>query len=120
MEVGFTLMESGDDDALTVDVLNAPDGFGPIFYTRGGQTSCPYENEVVTNYYNPGFVISQKTMQIEKPQITAKETSISGVPSGKPATFTIYLQNISETKEDCWFNLSVSNNPNGASVSMDG
>ena len=120
MEVGFTLMESGDDDALTVDVLNAPDGFGPIFYTRGGQTSCPYEDEVVTNYYNPGFVIQQKTMQIEKPQITAKETSISGVPSGKPATFTIYLQNISETKEDCWFNLSVSNNPNGASVSMDG
>ena len=39
MEVGFTLAESGDDDALTVDVLNAPDGFGPIFYTRAGQTS---------------------------------------------------------------------------------
>ncbi|OYP61876.1 LamG-like jellyroll fold domain-containing protein [Prevotella sp. P3-122] len=122
MEVGFTLAESGDDDALTVDVLNAPDGFGPIFYTRAGQTSCPYEDAVETKYYRPGFVIQEKTMQIEQPRISAKETTMTGVPSGKPATYTVYMQNTSEIGEDCWFNLNVvdQSNPDGAAVTMDG
>ena len=121
-EVGFTLLEDGDDDALSIDVLNAPDGFGPIFYTRGGQTSCPFEDEERTRYYEEGFVIQEKTMQIEKPHITAKETIKTGVPNGKPATFTVILENDSETDEDCWFNLNVvdDSNPNGAEVTMDG
>lgn len=120
--VGFTLMETGDADALSVDVIDAPDNFGPIFYTRGGQTSCPYEDEVTTKYYRPGAVIQQKTMQVEMPQISAKETSVTGVPSGKPATFTLYLQNISEAEKDCYFNLDVDDktNPDGAAVTMDG
>ena len=122
MEIGFTLAENGDDDALTIDVLNAPDGFGPIFYTRAGQTSCPYEDAVETKYYRKGFVIQEKTMQIEQPEISAKETVITGVPSGKPASFTVYLQNTSEIGEDCWFNLGVvdHSNPHGAAVTMDG
>ena len=33
-EVGFSLVETGDADALSIDVFDAPDGFGPIFYTR--------------------------------------------------------------------------------------
>lgn len=120
--VGYTLMETGSNDALSVDVIDAPDNFGPIFYTRGGQTSCPYEDEVKTKYYRPGTVIQQKTMQVEMPQISAKETSVTGVPSGKPATFTLYLQNISEAEKDCYFNLDVDDktNPNGAAVTMDG
>lgn len=120
--VGFTLMETGNNDALSVDVIDAPDNFGPIFYTRGGQTSCPYEDEVKTKYYRPGTVIQQKTMQVEMPQISAKETSVTGVPSGKPATFTLYLQNISEAEKDCYFNLDVDDktNPDGAAVTMDG
>lgn len=120
--VGFTLMETGNADALSVDVIDAPDNFGPIFYTRGGQTSCPYEDEVKTKYYRPGTVIQQKTMQVEMPQISAKETSVTGVPSGKPATFTLYLQNISEAEKDCYFNLDVDDktNPDGAAVTMDG
>lgn len=123
MEVGFSLVEDGDDDALSIDVLDAPDGFGPIFYTRGGQTSCPYEDEQRTQYYQPGrHVLATKTMQIEQPSITAKETVKTGVPSGKPATFTVYLQNTSETDEDCWFNLNVvdESNPDGAAVQVDG
>lgn len=120
--VGFTLMETGNADALSIDVIDAPDNFGPVFYTRGGQTSCPFEDEVKTKYYRPGTVIQQKTMQVEMPQISAKETSVTGVPSGKPATFTLYLQNISEAEKDCYFNLDVDDktNPNGAAVTMDG
>jgi len=122
IEVGFAFEEDGDDDALTVDVLTCPDGYGPIFYTRGGQTSAPYEDEVVTKYYRPGFVISAKTMQIEVPQLTADVTTLSGVPSGKAANFTVQILNNSETGEDCWFNLGIvdTSNPNGADVLMDG
>ena len=39
--IGNTLKENGDDDALSEDVYTAPDGFGPIFITRGGQTCFP-------------------------------------------------------------------------------
>lgn len=122
LQVGFALVEDGDDDALTVDVLRSPDGFGPIFYTRGGQTSAPYEDAVVTKYYRPGFVVSAKTMQIEQPKLSAEVTTLSGVPSGKAANFTVQIMNTSETNEDCWFNLSIvdSSNPDGADVLMDG
>lgn len=121
-EVGFSLVETGDADALSIDVIDAPDGFGPIFYTRAGQTSCPYEDEVKTQYYRPGTTIQTKTAQVEQPHLSAKETSVTGVPSGKPATFTIYLQNTSEADIDSYFNLNVvdSSNPNGAAVKMDG
>ena len=121
-EVGFSLVETGDADALSIDVIDAPDGFGPIFYTRAGQTSCPYEDEVKTKYYRPGTTIQTKTAQVEQPHLSAKETSVTGVPSGKPATFTIYLQNTSEADIDSYFNLNVvdSSNPNGAAVKMDG
>lgn len=121
-EVGFSLVETGDADALSIDVIDAPDGFGPIFYTRAGQTSCPYEDEVKTQYYRPGTTIQTKTAQVEQPHLSAKETAVTGVPSGKPATFTIYLQNTSEADIDSYFNLNVvdSSNPNGAAVKMDG
>lgn len=121
-EIGFVLAEDGDDDALTVDVLNCPRSFGPIFYTRGGQTSAPYEDAIITKYYRPGYVISAKTMQIEQPKLAADVTTLSGVPSGKAANFTVQIMNISETNEDCWFNLSIvdGSNPDGADVLMDG
>ncbi len=123
-EIGFTLAETGDDDALTVDVFTAPDGFGTIFYTAGGQTCCPYEDEVVAKYSTKykGAVLSNKTQQIERPRIEAEKNIVSGVPSGKGATFNVWLYNDSETKEDCYFNLNVPDieNQHGANVLMDG
>ncbi|MBO4606935.1 MAG: hypothetical protein J5682_03440, partial [Prevotella sp.] len=56
----YTLAEEGSD-ALTVDVYDYG-AFGPIFRTRGGQTSAPYEGEVVTKYYEPGTTIMEATM----------------------------------------------------------
>lgn len=120
--VGYTLAESGTDDALTVDVLTAPDSGGPVFYTRGGQTSCPYEDETLTKYFNPGQVISTKTMQIEQPSLTAEVYDRTGVPSGKAAIYNLVLQNTSEIEKDVYFNISVldESNPNGAAIFMDG
>ena len=119
---GYTLLENGDDDYLTVDVFTAPDNFGPIFYTRGGATSCPYQDEVVTEYYEPGTVIMQKTVQIEKPEIEAQLQSITGIPAGGKGTFKVNIRNNSDTKEDGWYDISVvsTSNPDGLVVKMDG
>ena len=118
----FTIAETGDDDYLSVDVFNAPDNFGPIFYTYGGATSCPYEDEVVTKYYEPGFVISKKTVQIEKPEIEARTQLLTGIPSGSAGNFQAYIRNNSDTGEDGWYDLCVvpESNPDGLVVEMDG
>ena len=105
---GYTLAEAGDDDALTIDVFNAPDGNGAIFVTRGGQTSCPYEGEQKTLYYEPGkHVISAATMQIEIPRITVENAAnrVGSIPAGKSASYMLLLRNDSETQEDCFFDL---------------
>lgn len=127
-EIGFSLVEDGDDDALSVDVFQAPDGFGPIFYTRAGQTTCPYEDEKKTRYFEAGkHVLAQKTMQIEIPKIyvgenNAKAQTNLDVPSGSASNFTLKLNNLSETNEDVWFMMYVvdESNPNGAALSIDG
>ena len=117
----FTIAEDGDDDYMTVDVYNAPDGFGPIFVTLAGATSCPYEDVVETEYYQPGTIIMNKTVQIEKPKITASPQLITGVPAGGTGNFKVTLQNLSETGEDVWFDIWVDpdSNPDGLSVMMD-
>ncbi|WP_162164197.1 LamG domain-containing protein [Xylanibacter brevis] len=118
----YSLVEDGDDDYLTVDVFDAPDGFGPIFYTRGGATCCPYEDEVVTEYYKPGTVISEKTVQIEKPEIEAQSQLVTGIPAGGVGTLVMAIRNNSDTKEDGWYNINVvpESNPDGLVVTMDG
>ena len=120
--IGYTLAENGDDDALTIDIFKAPDGHGPIFVTKGGRTSAPYEGQEVTKYYNPGTEISAATLQIEKPQLTVEDPILQNVPSGRSAIFTLLLDNTSDTDEDCWFNLGVcdATNTNRASFWVSG
>lgn len=120
--IGWILQEDGDDDYLTVDVFKAPDCHGPIFVTRAGATSAPYEGEVLTQFYDPGKVISHKTMQIEKPEIEILDAIVTGVPGGKDAKFRVALRNNSETREDCYYGLRVegNSNANGAQVFVDG
>ena len=94
-----------------------------IFKTRGGATSCPYEGEYKTKYYEPGqHVINEATVQVEVPEITVEKDFIENVPSGKSAYFTLYLRNNSESQDDNWYNLVIddSSNPNGAQLLIDG
>lgn len=118
----YTLAESGDDDALSVDIFDCPNGWGPVFSTRGGQTSCPYEGKVVTKYYAPGTTLSEATMQIEVPAIRCENPIQTGIPAGGTAYFTLELQNNSEVDLDQWFDLSLveESNPYGASLLLDG
>ena len=117
----YTLAEDGDDDALSVDVLNYGN-FGPIFHTRAGQTCCPYEGKVVTKYYEPGTTIMEATMKIEVPQIDVDVPVMSDVPSGQAANYTLRLSNASEIDEDVYYRLLVDDesNPNGANLTIDG
>ena len=94
-----------------------------IFKTRGGATSCPFEGEYKTKYYEPGqHVINEATVQMEVPEITVEKDFIENVPSGKSAYFTLYLRNNSESQDDNWYNLGIddSSNPNGAQLLIDG
>jgi len=123
--VGFVLAETGSTDQITVDYAldnaSVPSTF--MFRTRGGRTSCPYEAEVKTKYYEPGYVINEGTMQIEVPKI-----AVSGgvyrlqVPAARAASFTLDITNESETNGTGWFKLTVdeSSNPDGAVLKIDG
>ena len=121
----YTLEEDGDDDYLSVDVFYpAPDNFGPIFYTRAGATCAPWEDEVTAQYAEgyEGFILQQKTLQIEKPQLRILDREVTGVPSGKSAKFRVELCNNSETGENCYYGLWVNpeSNSNGLQIFMDG
>ena len=119
---GYSLAEVGDDDALSVDVYRAPDGMGAIFVTRGGQTTCPYEGEQKTKYFEPGkHVLATATQQIEKPRITVENAAnrLVGVPAGKMANFPLLLTNESETGEDCYFSLFVIDETNTLGAGID-
>ena len=120
----YTLAEDGTDDYLSVDVFYpAPDQKSPIFYTRAGATSGPYEDEIRTEYYEPGkHILSAKTLQVEKPELTIDNPIVTGVPAGKDALVHITLSNLSESKSNLYYGLKVleSGNENGAQVFMDG
>ncbi len=119
---GYSLVEAGDDDALSVDVYRAPDGMGAIFVTRGGQTTCPYEGEQRTKYFEPGkHVLATATQQIEKPRIMVENGAnrLVGVPAGKMANFPLLLTNESETNEDCYFILFVIDETNTLGAGID-
>ena len=117
----YTLAEEGDDDALSVDVLQYGK-YSPIFHTRGGQTCCPYEGQTVTKYYEPGTIIMEATMQIEVPQIDVDVPVMTDVPTGGTANYTLRLSNASEIDEDVYYRLLVDDesNPNGANLMIDG
>ena len=122
---GYSLVEVGDDDALSVDVFRAPDGMGAIFVTRGGQTTCPYEGEQRTKYFEPGkHVLATATMQIEVPKIAVEDAAnrAVGVPAGKKASYNLLLTNESETAEDCYFDLFAidETNTEGAKLTING
>ncbi len=95
-----------------------------VYRTNGGATASPWEDERRTVYYNTGTLLDQKTIQINKLRIWAKEPSVSNVPFGEPARFTIYMTNESEmpalvTKELSYYSEDTMN-PKGAKILIDG
>jgi hypothetical protein len=122
-KVEFTLEDNDANNYFTVDVFKDISGLGPIFKTRGGQSSCPYEGELKTKYYLPGTeTLSYATMKIDGPQLSCSNPVSPVLPETSPAYFTFKLSNISEAEKDNWYIIGadVASNPNGAKVMMDG
>jgi len=135
--ISYTLVESDPGNVLSIDVVNSFDGNGPIFITRGGRTSCPYEGVQKSIYYNPATYVandpniielaegdrqelSLATQQIEVPQITAEVVDVSNVPEDVSAEFRVQLENISTTRLESDYILRVnpSSNPNSAIINI--
>src|SRR5690606_18471008 len=89
---------------------------------KGGQTECPYEGEVKTKYYLPGTVLDQPTIQMDKPQISVDKAVVNGVPSSRPATFTLTMNNASDAQWSTNHVLGYGNTDSiqGAVISVDG
>jgi hypothetical protein len=119
--ISYTLADDNFTDYLSVDVLAAEDKFSPVFVTRGGLTSCPYEDQDTTAYYEPGTVISAKTLQLEHPEIEIQTPVVTGVPAGGTATIQVQLRNLCEVNNTVTLAISVTggSNPDGLSVMMD-
>ena len=117
----YTLADSGADDSFTMDIYPASGSHGPVFRTLGGQSSCPYEGQVLTKYYKAGKEeLSAATWQIEDPELTCDNRLLTGIPTGGKAQFELKLKNNSITKTDCYFNLVPVDgaNPKGALLSL--
>lgn len=116
----YTLADSGTDDAFSINVYKASGNHGPVFRTMGGQTSCPYEYQEVTKYYEPGTELSAATVQIENPELICDTPLLTGVPTGGKAQFELKLTNNSNINADAYFDLVpvFGTNPKGAKLSL--
>jgi len=121
--VGYTLSDQDPYNYITADVLKCQSGNGPVFKTRGGQTSCPHEQEELTQYFEPGnHTLNFATMRIEGGKIAVANPISPVVPETSPAIYTVYLSNESEAEKDGWyiFGVDINSNPDGAKIKMDG
>lgn len=117
---------NGNNAITSYEVTNVEQEGGPIFVTRGGLSSCPYEKGDSTLFYKNAVdqpvALSTPTVQIEKPGIDVLVPRVSGVASGKQATFDVDLKNLSPAEVACWYQLSVdpTTNSRGAVITIDG
>lgn len=117
---GFQLADEDAGDYFSIDVKQPNSPFGLVFGARGGASRCPYEGTEKTKYYRPGSILSQATLQWEKPLIQCVQASQVDVPEDKPAFFNVQLSN--EGNADNWYMVAVdqASNQQGAIIKLDG
>ena len=64
-----------------------------VFYTEAGATFCPYEGEYRTAFYNPGTILSNATVPIAEPELTADTYEVTNVQPDQPAYIRIEMKN---------------------------
>lgn len=138
--ISYTLKDSDEGNLFSVDVINAFDGNGPIFITKGGESSCPYEGPDLTLFYNPvhpnvkdtaGVIVnlpenqrvplSVATIPLEIPEISVQAADVSGIFDGRNAEFILKLRNTSTVNKSAIFKLRVdqSSNPDNAAINIE-
>ena len=116
--ISYTLKDNDRFNVLSVDVVNLFDGNGPVFITKGGATSCPYEEGTTSTFYtNDGYdpdvvgeggeSLSDSTNRVYKAEITVSNNTLTNIPESEPAYFILNLKNTSETQADLEFILDV-------------
>lgn len=117
---GFVLADEDQGDYYTVDVKQSAGS--PVFYVKGGQSSCPYIGPEVTKYYEPGTPLGDGTIRREEPLIEITPTVQYNVPSDEVANFTVLLKNESPSGDDMQYQLEVdeASNPDGLILQIDG
>ncbi|KFF03191.1 LamG-like jellyroll fold domain-containing protein [Flavobacterium reichenbachii] len=136
--ISYTIKDNDAANFLSVNVVDAFDGNGPIFITQGGKTSCPHETEDKTIFYNKASysdtaeVIEELaenkreslnfgTQKVEVPVLTVTDNDISNVSENKNAEFELKLTNNSAAGIDTNFLLVVDNttNPSNAVINIE-
>lgn len=137
LAISYTLKDNDNMNLLNVDIVNAFDGNGPVFITKGGRTSCPYERVQMSVFYNHASYVaddkdiqeldedkqeelSAATQQIEKPQLSVEVADISNISEDKNAEFKLILENTGIAGTDDFFKLFIDNttNPNNAKFNL--
>ena len=98
-----------------------------VFYTQAGSTFCIYEDEDVTQIYNPGTLLNNSTLLLAKPAMSINTYEQTNVLPDQRATFRLELRNAGEVPYGAagggmYFTLALSNNsnPNGAKLYVNG
>ncbi len=136
--ISYTLKDNDEANFFSVDVINTFDGYGPIFSTQGGRSSCPHEKAELSYFYNNASYnplvptippleedqrekLSFATVPIEDPLISVNTADIGGVLDTQQAEFELTLENNGTAGTDSDFRLRVDNisNPNNAKINIE-
>lgn len=136
--ISYTLKDNDPSNFLSVDVVNCFDGYGPIFISQGGRTSCPHEGADKSHFYNHADYsptatsiteledtkkedLSIATQKVEVPVLRVTDATMSNITETKNAEFELKLENNSASGADADFKLIVDNttNPNNALINIE-
>jgi hypothetical protein len=116
--ISYTLKDNDQYNVLSVDVVNMFDGNGPVFITKAGSTSCPYEGDTTSLFYKKtgydsstvgagGEILANATNSVYKPDVKAVKKVLTNIPESEGALFTLLLKNNSETQSDLEYIIEV-------------
>ena len=118
---GYVLHDEDHNDFYSIDIRKAKIGSGPIFKLIGGQSKCPWEQEAISKYYEPGkHQISSGSAHREVPVIGADTKTLIGIPEDEGAIFKIKLSNASEAEDTQWYAIRVVDDVTGVVFRLDG
>jgi len=103
----YVLADNDIGDAFTVDILQDPVYKTPVFITKSGNSSCPYEPNTVPR---------------DNMTLTVDKTIATNIPENDKAVFNFTLGNSSQTDEFRYYTLDLwpVSNQSGAIVKVQG